>query len=81
MTKRIDDWLAEAEEGQVIMYLQADSATRRPDVAAKMMTAAEEGLVFLYRKRARAGIFNHYAKRVSKRTGKIIKPTRREDYE
>jgi len=67
-------WIADAEIGDQIMYLQADYAGRNPSLQKLFWDAASEGLVFLHQKRVREGVFNYYAKRISKRAGKSLKP-------
>lgn len=71
---RFIEWMAEAETGDVIIYMQADFAGRQPEVQRFFWEAARDGKVFLYQKRVRPGVFNYFAKRVSPRTGKKIAP-------
>ncbi|AAT69505.1 gp29 [Alphaproteobacteria phage PhiJL001] len=73
---RFKDWLREAEPGDQIMYMQADYAGRRPEVARFFMDAAEEGKVFLFQKKVREGVYNYFARRVKPSTGKALKPWR-----
>jgi len=72
--ERFENWLQLSEPGDVIMYLQSDSAARHPAVRRVFYTAAENGLVFLYQKRVRFGVFNYYAKRLSTEAGRKLKP-------
>ncbi len=73
MSDKFKTWLDEADVGDTIMYLQADHASRNPEVRRLFMIAAEAGLVFLYQKRVRFGVFNYYAKRLSPKAGDILK--------
>lgn len=75
---RFVTWLSEAEVGDVIMYLQADTASRNPAIQKLFFDAAKEGKVFLYQKRVRYGVFNYYAKRITAEAGAKLKP---EEYE
>ena len=75
---RIENWLRESEQGDTLMYLQADRASRRPEISERMMQAAEDGLVFLYQKKVRPGVYNHYAKRLSSSAGRALKPWKME---
>ncbi len=79
MLKRYESWLATASVGDKIMYMQADHASRRPEVQQFFWQAARDGKVFLYQKRARAGVYKYYAKRISEKSGKILKPWEMED--
>lgn len=72
--KRFEEWLKNAEVGKTIMYMQADFAGRKPEVAAFFHNAALEGKVFLYQKKVREGVYRYYAKRVTPKTGEIIRP-------
>lgn len=78
MSARFETWLREAEPGDQIMYLQADHASRKPEVAKLFSDAAHRGEVFLFQKRVRFGVYNYYARRVTKSTGERIRPWRLE---
>lgn len=71
---RFEVWLRDAQVGDKILYMQSDHASRNPEVQQLFMKAAEDGLVFLYQKRVRFGVFNYYAKRLSEQAGKKLKP-------
>jgi len=71
---RFETWLEEAEVGDKIMYLLAERASARPEISQLFWKAAEKGLVTLYTQKVRPGIYKHWAKRVDKATGKLLKP-------
>ncbi len=71
---RFQTWLETAEFGDVIMYLQADTAQRDRQVSAFFYQAAKDGKVFLYQKRIRTGVFNYYAKRIRPKAGRVLAP-------
>lgn len=71
---RFVEWLENAEAGDVIMYLQADTAQRHIKARDFFYKASEEGKVFLYQKRVRFGVFNYYAKRISPDVGETLRP-------
>jgi hypothetical protein len=68
------EWVRTAEVGDRLLYMQADYAQRVPDLAKAAMEAAEQGEVFLSQKKIGVGVYNFYATRVSKKTGRVIKP-------
>lgn len=70
----VNKWVKKAKVGDSLMYLQADHCGRAEELAEAVRELAEQGLVFMYQKKVREGVFNYYIRRVSKETGKIIKP-------
>lgn len=72
--ERLRAWLEEAETGATIRYMQADFAGRRPELRDLMWEAAVRGDVCLFQKRVRPGVYNYMAKKVSRRTGRVMSP-------
>jgi hypothetical protein len=72
--ERFKQWIENSEPGDNILYLQSDHASKSPAIQKLFWQAAIDGKVFLYQKRVRPGIFNYFAKKVTPRTGKVIKP-------
>lgn len=71
---RFEAWVRDAEPGDQILYLQSDTAQRDRKTATFFYEAAKRGEVFLFQKRVRFGIFNYYARRITPKTGEIMKP-------
>jgi hypothetical protein len=67
-------WVEEAEPRMVLLYMQADCASRCPELAREAMRCAEEGLVFLYQVKVTDGVYNYMARRLDWFSGRRLRP-------
>jgi hypothetical protein len=69
-----EHWLRYAPKRDTLCYFYG-LTVQNTDIQKVVYQAAERGQVFLYRKRVGYGRYKFYARKVSKETGEIIKPT------
>ena len=72
--EQFSDWLVDANVGDDVVYFTGSTVNGNP-VRAAAYNAALGGLVFLYQKRVRWGVFAYHARRVDLSTGRLIKPS------
>lgn len=68
-------WIKESEPGDTISYHTGANASENLEVANFFTAASKRGEVFLFQKRQAFGTFTYYARRLSKRAGKILSQT------